>query len=305
MALIKTLTSLFTKQKTLIEVIEENEKKLRIEEQHDEATITKHEYHFNNIKSFLSEIGETNIKAKNVRPKLMEQLRCWLYQNLKCKHDHANRHIRMCKNALDHGVAMDYIEYNSLTGIKSKRSTAKEVISLDLFEVKKFIAYLCFSDTVQVCKDLFLFQCFTGLSYMDLWTFEIKQDKGISWVTCESGRGKTKKIYWSELTEIARAILNKYEGNFPIVGNQVYNKTVRKICRRVGITKHITTHIGRKTFATIKDEQGFSLETIADMLGNTPKTTYKHYLNKSKKRVENEIKRLDLPGDFDALNLAS
>jgi len=315
MNLLGSLAGIFTGQKnenlfigvdkTLIQVIVENEAKVALEEQLDIKTITKHEYQLNNIKQFLSSIGCLEIKANSVRPKIMEQLRLWLYQNTECKHDHANRHIRMCKFALDHAVAMDYIEYNTLTGLKSKRSKAKDVISLELYEVKKIIGHDCYSETVEFCKDLFLFQCFTGLSYMDLWKFEIKSEKGINWVTCETGRGKTQKIYWSELTEVAAVILKKYEGKFPMVCNQVYNKTIRKICKRVSISKYITTHTGRKTFATIKDEQGFSLETISDMLGNTPKTTYKHYLNKSRKRVENEIKRLDLPGDFASLNMAS
>lgn len=144
-----------------------------------------------------------------------------------------------------------------------------------------------------VIRDLFLFQCFTGLSYMDLWMFSIVEDRGIIWVTCEMGRGKTQKVYWAEYILKAKLILDKYHGLLPHVSNQTYNRSIKKIAKHIGIKKTITTHTGRKTFATLKRHEGYSIPAISGMLGNTEEVTRKHYVSPGKELIMTEMKRVN------------
>jgi len=55
---------------------------------------------------------------------------------------------------------------------------------------------------------------------------------------------------------------------------------------------HLTTHIGRKTFATLKHDKGYSAPAIASMLGNTEAVARKHYIGQSKQLIITEIQRL-------------
>jgi len=277
-----------------ISVLEEHLKVEQITNQLTTKTIEKHQYKFNNIQRWLQESGNAGILIDDIKIKHMEQLRYWLHQNIKpCSLDHSSRHLRLCREALNFAVSREYIEYNRIQSVKLRRSPAKTITSLEVHEVQKFEAYNN-PDRPQwdLIRDLFLFQCFTGLSYMDIWNFQIVQDRGIYWVTCSTGRGKTKKPYWAEFIEKAKILLNKYNGTFPKVCNQTYNRSIKKIAKDLGIKKTITTHIGRKTFATLKRHEGYSIPAISDMLGNTEEVTRNSYVSPGKELIINEMIRL-------------
>jgi integrase/recombinase XerD len=80
----------------------------------------------------------------------------------------------------------------------------------------------------------------------------------------------------------------------PAVKNAVYNRVLKLVAEQVKIKKHLTTHVGRKTFATIMDQNGVSTKTISDMLGNTLQVCQKHHLAKSTRRIEKELAALHL-----------
>lgn len=277
-----------------LDVLKEHLTVEQVTNQLTQKTIEKHQYKFNNIERWLIESKNQNLLVDDVKIKHMEDLRYWLHQNIKpCSLDHSSRHLRLCREAINFAVSREYVEYNPIHSVKLRRSACKEITSLELHEVKKFEKYHNKErpqwDSI---RDLFLFQCFTGLSYVDLWSFQIVEDRGIYWVTCSSGRGKTKKAYWAEFIEKAKHILNKYNGSLPVVSNQTYNRSIKKIAKDIGIKKRLTTHIGRKTFATLKRHQGYSIPAISDMLGNTEEVTRKHYVSPGKELIINEMIRL-------------
>jgi integrase len=74
--------------------------------------------------------------------------------------------------------------------------------------------------------------------------------------------------------------------------NAFYNRELKEIARRLKIRKRLTTHSGRKTFATLQNEAGWSIESIALMLGhNSIKTTETHYIGRTPKRLFDELHR--------------
>lgn len=280
--------------KTFLEVVREYMSKDAIENNLSETTKDKHEFMYNNLERFLKETS-LQLDVHEVKIKHMEAFKIWLMTNTKARSpEHISRHLRLCRNALDHAVNQEYIEANKLKSIKLKKGPEKDVVSLDLAEVARLKAFEPDLLHEAVTRDLFLFQCYTGLSFMDLWLFQVKDEnvknhKKITFITCEKGRGKNKREYWTELIPEARLILRAYKGKFPKIHNQSYNRTIRKIAMFCGITKHVTTHTGRKTFATLKRAKGYSIPAIADMLGNTEKVARKHYVNRTKELVIAEI----------------
>ena len=57
-----------------------------------------------------------------------------------------------------------------------------------------------------------------------------------------------------------------------------------------GISKRVTTHTARKTFATLKDTEGWTRESIAKMLGHKSiKTTERYYISETNARIEQEM----------------
>jgi integrase/recombinase XerD len=268
-----------------------------------DKTIEKHSFHYNNIAQFFAFNGLTDIRVHEVRVKHMEHLRLWLHNNISpCSLEHSTRHIRLCRDACHYAVAEEYMPFNRLAGVKAKRGPEKEIVSCTVEDVNKFMAYRSKRELRNYVVKLFLYQCLTGISFMDIWKHDIVKEKTtledgtkvtLQWVTCETGRGKTKKLYWAIFLQAAEDIRNEFNGEFPRISNQVYNKTLRKVAKELGITRHLTTHIGRKTYATLKRHEGYSLPAIAGMLGSTEEVVRKHYVHAGKELIINEMLRIE------------
>lgn len=285
------LFKMFKRTRPFLEVLKEyfNKQSIGLKP----STIEKHGYYHVNISDFLRYKRMTDIMLHEVKPVLMEELRVWLYETRpSCSKDHASRHIKHCKAMFKHAVKLQYYSHNPIESVEIERDKIKEAVSLTADEVRKLMHSDFQNLTLEFVTDLFLFQCFTGLSYMDLWKYEITTEAGMEWVTSQTGRGKNGNKYWSEFNDHAKTIHKKYGGRFPEITNQAYNRQIKVIAVKLNINKDLSTHDARKTFATLKYKQGHSLESISDQLGNNPETTRKHYITRGPKRIMNEITRL-------------
>lgn len=268
-----------------------------------DSTLERYVYFYNNIEKFLLDTDRTGVGVGEIKVSLMEEMRQWLHNERKRTEEHVSRHIEHCQAAMDYAALMEYVKYNPISAIKSKRDKLPEPVSLTATELKKFYESEFTTPKRQLVVDLFLFQCFTGLSYVDLWLYEIEKDKieiegvkqDIFFVTGKLGRGKNGKPYSVELNKYARDIYNKYEGKFPQITNQGYNKILKKIAFALNINKDLSSHNARKTYATMRYNQGMSFEGLADELGNTPDVLRKSYLTKSRERIKRDIQSLRGP----------
>lgn len=291
--------------KKLLNIVREHLDNEAAENNLSEDTITKHGYQYSNLERFLLSIDEENILVNQVKVRHMEAFKNWIFKYTVTKsHGHVARHLRMCREALHYAVRMEWLENNCLTSMKLKRDKEKEVLSCDVFELRKFERFETNKKLWGIIVDLFLFQCYTGLSFMDLWMFELVDDDiilpsgeriNITWVTCKTGRGKTQKRYWAEFIPEAKVIYERYENGFPKVWLQSYNRIIKKIAKDLGIKNWwlITTHIGRKTFATFMRNKGYSIPAIADMLGNTEEVARRNYIEQNKELIVSEIIRVN------------
>lgn len=135
-------------------------------------------------------------------------------------------------------------------------------------------------------RDIFLFCCFTGLSYGDVYKLE-KDDivlgmDGRRWI--KTRRKKTRTLSSIPLMQEAETLLKKYEdhphvksgnGLLPVPSNQNYNVYLKELADLCKINKTMTTHIARHTFATtVTLSNGVPIESVSKMLGHTSiKTT--------------------------------
>jgi integrase/recombinase XerD len=201
----------------------------------------------------------------------------------------------LCKAAAKYALKKEYIKYDQLSAVKGKRDPKRKVVTLTKDEVKKWIAYQHTNAKTQLCADIFALQCFTGLSYIDVYNYMIETDEdGITWIT--NGRVKNDNQYSVMLNQYSKEILQKYNWSIPAISNQKYNEKLKDIADILGIKKHITTHIGRKTFATLNAINGFGTGSLMDMLGHTKEdTTNTYYINVGRDRIKKEAERLGYP----------
>lgn len=146
-------------------------------------------------------------------------------------------------------------------------------------------------------RDLFVFQTYTCLSYVDLASFDAKaietSDDGTQVYTGE--RGKTKQEFTFVLLAPARDILRRYNGKLPVISNIKYNDYLKLVAQAAGIDKPITSHWARHTGATLLLNEGkVPMEVIARILGHSStRQTRETYAALAKKTVAQEMSRLD------------
>ncbi|HRO75956.1 MAG TPA: site-specific integrase [Crocinitomicaceae bacterium] len=185
---------------------------------------------------------------------------------------------------------------SELLHFQGEKDSLKSPIFLTLDELQRFEKTTFVGPMLNRVKDLFLFQCYTGLSYCDIWgNWELKRE---DYGTILTGtRGKNAQLYflpveYDKVTEI----IERYGGQLPQYCNAVYNRILKELAHLCNIDKRITTHTARKTFATLMDANGWSRETVAKMLGHkSVRTTEMYYLGECVARIELEMKsRIEL-----------
>ena len=138
-------------------------------------------------------------------------------------------------------------------------------------------------------RDVFLFCCFTGLSYIDVKRLSLDDIvldmKGQRWIKIK--RKKTEIKSNVPLLPVASRILEKYEefSNqsplkllLPVMSNQKLNEYLKEIAFKCGIKKRITFHLSRHTFATtVTWSYGVPRESVSKMLGHQSMRTTQIY----------------------------
>lgn len=177
------------------------------------------------------------------------------------------------------------------------KESSRTYLTLD--EVKKLAETRCELD---VLKKAFMFSCFCGLRISDIralvWDQVTETNEGILQV--EMKTEKTGAVVYVPLSENARIWLpeRRQRGNvFP--GLPVSPTIDRKIDRwaeSAGITKHITFHCARHTFATLLLTYGTDIYTTSKLLGHSSVLTtqiYAKIVDKKKVDAVNSIPSLD------------
>lgn len=136
------------------------------------------------------------------------------------------------------------------------KSTQKKVIFLTPSEFKKFREFEIPANKKYLdrVRDVFLFQCFTGLRYSDVENLK-KSDIKADFI--EITTIKTSDSLRIELNKHSRKILEKYKDYvddknraLPVITNQKMNEYLKELAELVGINEPIreTYYIGNKRF---------------------------------------------------------
>ena len=100
----------------------------------------------------------------------------------------------------------------------------------------------------------------------------------------------------------AMAIITKYKNDpkaliqnrlFPNISNQKLNSYLKEIADICGITKNLTFHLARHTFATtVTLTNGVPIETVSKMLGHTNIKTTQIYARITDRKISNDMQAL-------------
>lgn len=154
---------------------------------------------------------------------------------------------------------------------------------------------------LEAVRDIFIFSCFTGLAYIDVFNLREKNirttfDDSL-WIIGK--RVKTEVSYRVPLLDIPMMIINKYKGTLPngevvpIISNQKMNAYLKEIAAVYGVDKNLTFHLARHTFATtVTLSKGVSIESVSKMLGHTNIKTTQIYARITDNKISEDMTNL-------------
>ncbi len=275
---------------TLFELFREHNEKIRKLANIEvvESTVQKYETLLKHTEDFLwKTYRKKDIPIKDINGEFLQEYMFYFRTHLKISHNTAVKYMKNLKKIINIARSRGYIRHDPYTGLKF---TLKEIHRdfLETHELQALIRKEFGSERISQVRDVFLFCCFTGLAYSDVWQLvpeHIYRDAdGRYWI--RKARQKTKNMCNIPLLDEALHIIEKYKDHpcrkvkgmlLPVSSNQKLNAYLKEIGEICGIRKQMTMHIARHTFATLTLANGVTLENVAKMLGHSDTKMTRHY----------------------------
>ena len=176
--------------------------------------------------------------------------------------------------------------------IKIDRGDGGQIASLTQEQLEK-VEELSLVGFLDKTRDLFLFQCYTGLAFSDMQKFKLSnytiQEDGTYLI--KDKRTKTKTTYIFVLSEKAQAILDKHKGRIPKISNQKYNLHLKIIGQMIGVPA-LHSHMGRSTFASTCLNEGMNTDVLKHALGHTTTLETNRYATMQDKTIKEAFEKL-------------
>lgn len=190
------------------------------------------------------------------------------------------RYMKVIKKITNMALANEWMTKNPFVNIKfHEQEVHKEFLTKEELETLRTKGFDI--PRLDLVRDVFLFQCWTGLAFIDVSELTeehiVPDNEGNLWI--RKSRKKTKVMCNIPLLDIPLQILEKYKEHplcqkkgvlLPVMVNQKMNSYLKEIAICCGIKKNLSTHTGRHTFSTtVALANNVSLENVAKMLGHT------------------------------------
>lgn len=215
------------------------------------------------------------------------------------------KHMERLRKMINLAVTMDWLERDPFAKYKlrfekvERGHLSKE--ELVILENKTFSI-----ERLQSVLDMFLFSCYTGLAYIDISNLGpeniLKGIDGKDWLMTK--RKKTDTIVKVPLLYQASTIIKNYKEHpvakasgtiFPVISNQRMNGYLKEIADICCISKNLTFHLARHTFATtVTLSNGVPIESVSKMLGHTSIRTTQIYAKVLEHKLSEDMNNLRL-----------
>lgn len=189
-----------------------------------------------------------------------------------------------------------------------------EVIALHEAEfLKVYDLDLSANPRLDRVRDVFCFSCMVGYRYSDLAQFRRHHLKNDDTIVLTSE--KVKKQLTSPLNSIAKAILAKYKDDerpLPIISNQKYNDYLTEVFQMAELNEEVetvrfrgaekvvtvkpkwdllTSHSGRKSFATMLLAKGVETQLIMELGGWSDFRSFQRYIKINEDMMRNAVQK--------------
>ena len=258
----------------------------------------------NKIADFIkSEYRMTDLKLENIQSSFATKFYNYLTieREKVLQEASAKKQVKNTKTILNYAQDENWITNNPIERFRCGGDET-EILPLEIYEVDTIWRKNISIPRLHEVRDAFVFQCFTGLAYQDI--FALSPDHiirvGVTnerWLVKE--RGKTKVTEMVPILPIVEELIEKYKNHpyclqhnkiIPINSNYRYNVYLKELADICGIGRSLNTHLARHTFADIMlNIFGFSLEEVSKMLGHRSIRTTQRYVKVRKIKISQKL----------------
>ncbi len=246
---------------------------------------------------------EQDLPIQCLDMEFVNDLELWLKTERKCGQNATMKYICILKMIVLFCVDNNWLEKDPFARFRmSKEEVIPEFLMKE--EIQSISSKEIKIERLRQVRDVFLFCCFTGLAYVDIKKLNASEvsvgvDKEL-WIFTR--RGKTNIPSRIPLLPMSQKILEAYKDHpqcvntgklLPVLSNQKYNAYLKELADICGISKNLTTHTARHTFATtITLSNGVPIESVSKMLGHKKLQTTQHYARVLDIKVSEDMQTL-------------
>ncbi len=290
----------------LMEVFREHNDQMSalVGREYAEGTLERYETSFRHTRTFLQwKYNKDDIDIMGLDHEFITGYEFWLRSTRKCDHNSTIKYLSNFKKIVNRCIRNGWLQRDPFIGFRmTKREVERTALTqaeLNTMFEKQFPA-----ERLNIVKDIFLFSCYTGLAYADV--KKLKQSEvvmgvdGKQWLAYR--RQKTDTTAKIPLLPPAIRLMEKYLAHpetmeskrlLPVLSNQKMNAYLKEIADICGISKTLTYHIARHTFATtITLSNGVPIETVSKMLGHRNLRTTQHYAKILHRKISEDMEKL-------------
>ena len=230
--------------------------------------------------SFLKwKFQRSDIEISSITYSFITEFEFWLKSVQKCNHNTTIKYISNLRKIINVCLKNGWLIKDPFIGFKmSKKEVIREILTEE--ELQTLINKDIQNIRIRQVRDIFIFSCFTGLAYID--AKRLKRSEivigidGERWIYTR--RKKTDNPTRIPLLPVVQEIMEVYRDHpqclnqgclLPVPSNAKLNAYLKEVADICGITKYLTFHIARHTFATtVTLNNGVPIESVSKMLGH-------------------------------------
>lgn len=259
-------------------------------------------YACEHIKRFLSErLRLSDVPFSALDRSFVDKFDLYLRTERKLAPNTIVLYMSRLHTVINKAIAAGIITADPFAGYEPPRPEHKRRY-LSREELQRLMTMPLPSSKLYLVRDLFLFSCYTGISYGDMCRLTAANletaDDGTVWI--KATREKTNVEFEIPLLDLPLHIIDKYRDTtsdgrlLPMYGNSELNKGLKHLAAACGIDRKLTFHMARHTYATeITLSHGVPMETVSRMLGHSRVDTTQIYAQVTDDKIDTDTQALD------------
>lgn len=277
--------------------------KLVEQEQYQQATLVKYRTTERHIMGFLQwKFHGRDFYLKDLRLDFVKDFEFYLKSEKGLSINSYGKVIKNLKKIIGESVDKGWLERDPFERYRVKHIDPK-VPHLSTGELMQIAEKQIDIERLSAIKDIFLFSCYTGFAYIDVFNLTIEHFKngtdGKKWLI--KYRQKTGIAERVPLLPAAIQILDKYKEYsrnnkgklLPVPSNQKVNAYLKELAIICDIHTPLSFHVARHTFATtVAMENGVVIESVSAMLGHKYIKTTQAYARVSDYKISQDTKKM-------------